>query len=268
MHKRIEQALTYLATQRAPHVLYQVPKPPAPERPQLLAEALAREGLLVLWADVPASLGTRQQEVINQWVTLYGNLYRTLTDALFTQLGEVRASMIDNAPTLALLDGLCAPVIRAVAGYVVPYVAHRHGTSPNLMEMRGMMDYILEDLQGLTLPLARQKAVIEESTHLISALVGLPLVPKSLTAFKRPVIFDAPKPTEIIPRAMFDALKNPPPPLSTPVPPPQEPPAPEPPKHDTPTLKASMPLLPSRRKRDDRKPPVPKPPTNPKKKDS
>lgn len=265
MHKKIEQALTYLASQRAPHVLYQVPKPPAPERPQLLAEALAKEGLLVLWADVPASLGAHQQDAVNQWVTLYGNLYRTLTDALFTQMGDVRASMLDNAPTLALLDGLCAPVIRAMAGYVVPYVARRHDTSPNPMEIRGMMDYILEDLEGQYLPLARQRATMQESIQLISALLGLPLMPKSLTAFKRPVIFDAPKPTEIIPRATFDALKNPPPPLSTPPPPEKRE---EPPKHDTPTLKASMPLMPSRRKKDERKPPVPKPPTNPKKKDS
>ncbi len=268
MRTRLEQTLISLAKQRAPHILHQVP---VQGGMPLLADALAREGVLVLWCHVPPHYTPNQADLINDWVSAYARLYRLLTDALFPMLNTISAHYIDQeSPPIIYLEGLCAPVIRAFSGYVVPYVASRQLLPPNEVEIRGMMQYILEDLEASTIaPTLYQAIVSQAMTHIIH-LLHLPITQQTITDFKRKVFQQVQTstntPTEVIPKSLLrEAVEatraNLPPIPSMPA---QEVSAPQPPvskPEDTPNKRfaSEIPIFFDRSgdEKPKRKPPVP-----------
>ena len=66
---------------------------------------------------------------------------------------RVSAFYVDQQqPLIVALYGEATPVIMAMAGFVAPYVVARQGTRPLEVEVFGMMDMILEELEATDLP--------------------------------------------------------------------------------------------------------------------
>lgn len=227
MTTRLNNLLTSLAHQYAPAVLQRAEA--GEGRVRSLALLLARNGVLVLPLVVPPTQQPRQSELINELVSLYASFYRLLTDALFPSLKAVSANYADaDNPPVLVIEGNALPVIAAFANYVVPFVAANwQQRSVNLAEVQGILNFMLDDLEGQGIAPQVQRDILKRGSDYVTQLLGLPLQQQALTPFARAAFLHlAPEPPEV---ATSAALTLPPPP-ETPraAPPPPEVPKPVP----------------------------------------
>lgn len=182
---RLEKILNALAQQHTEYLLHRLPSGDA--RLPALAQGLARAGYLVLWGEVAEAHRATAATDINDWVNAYGRLYHTLAKALFPpSLLQLNAVYADNLyPPVVVLEGMCAPVLKAFSEYLVPYVAIRYQETMNEIELNGLMHYILEDLEAENLAPARQKALIAACMQDIKALLNGKIRPRTLTPFAK-----------------------------------------------------------------------------------
>jgi hypothetical protein len=192
MTTRIENVLTRLAQRHAPALLRQAGDGAA--RLRALANGLSKEGVLVLMGEA----AQQQNQHINAWIALYGDLYYLLAQALFPSFTKVDAVYADDQlPPMVVITGECVPVIRVMAGYIAPYVALRHGTVPSEAELRGVMTYILEDLEAGDMARPAYEALAQKGMQSLRQLCQQPVRQIALTDFARPVFGDQTPPTTI-----------------------------------------------------------------------
>lgn len=234
---RLDQLITALARDHAPHLLSQA-IPPA-TRNQELAAGLAKNGVLVLVGQPLEYARIDYNTLIQQWFNPYATLYHLLTDALFQTLTTMKAAAYPDAlPLMVVIEGDAIFVIRALAGYIVPYLAARQGEKLiSEAELRGVMTMLLDDLEGNDLPSAKYDRLCSEGISLLRTLRTLPLYHVALTSFKRPLFQELqipnppPPPPPPNPPEMVKPDSQPMPPAQPPNPP-QEKPA-EPAKSET-----------------------------------
>jgi hypothetical protein len=184
MDSRLNGILTTLAQQYAFPILQSAPMDE--HRFAYLANGLASYGLLVLVSDVPEN---SYDLMVRTWVDNYHKLYALLTSNIFPSYTSVNLGLADNQrPPVAILQGESAAVIQMLAGYVVPYVAMRQkGRSVSDAEIRGLMTYILDDLQADDLGTEKYNAIMRDGARIISQLITMPMQQYAMTTMKKPL---------------------------------------------------------------------------------
>jgi hypothetical protein len=155
------------------------------------------------------------------WTDGYQEFYRVLCEALFPSFGRVSAFYLDQEePLMVALYGEATPVIVALAGFVTPYVVARQGTRPLEVELVGMMDMILEELEATDLPREEYRRLRDSGASLLRGLLDGGVRQLAITPPARPIFdeMNAQRPSET--RSIPSAQKiTPPQPADLPEPP-------------------------------------------------
>ena len=213
---RLENGLIHVARRYAPALIpagWQKPGDYGGALPEL-ARALATYNVLIM-------AGESVQASVKVWTDGYLDFYRLLCGALFPSYGRVTAFYIDQEqPLLVAVYGEATPVIVAMAGFVAPYVVARQGTRPLEVEVVGMMDMILEELEATDLPRDEYRRLRDNGAAMLRQLLETDVRQLPLTPPARPIFDDmaAQRPaTQAQPAAAQRTA--PPPPTDLPEPP-------------------------------------------------
>ena len=216
MSARIERILYKLALQHAPHLA-----PPGwdqqgdqVERIQTLARRLASYHIVTLVGDLPPELHRLKDIHIQDWLRSFGQMYTLLAQGLFPSYTRIHAYYADDRlPPVAVLQGDAIPVTVALAGIITPYVAVRQ-SQPDVsdLELRGLMDIVLEELEGRDLPRSAYEGIRETGVNILRSMLRATVRHVSLTRFDKPIL-DAIQPQLDLPS---DAPETPPPPADLP----------------------------------------------------
>lgn len=184
INTRLNSILTTLAQKYAYHLLAKVPEDA--NRIAFLADGLADSGVLVIIADIPANNFDR---LWRAWINEYTHLYTIIASALFPLFTRVSPGAADGMrPPVCVLQGESVAVIQILAGYIVPYIAMRQQTpSISDAEIRGLMTYILEELEADDLDKHEYDRLWRQCAQIIRQLLTLPIKQYSLTTMKKPL---------------------------------------------------------------------------------
>jgi len=219
-NSRLENSLIHVARRYAPALI-----PPGWQKPgdypgalPDLAHSLAAYNVLLMLADAP-------QASVKAWTDGYQAFYQAMCSVLFPSYMRVAAFYVDQQePLIVALYGEATPVIVAMAGFVAPYVVARQGTHPLDLEILGMMDMILDEIEATDLPREDYRRLRDSGAAILRQLLNEGVRQLPLTPSARP-IFDqmaAERATDEVLRAV-----PPPPPEDLPEPPPLPPDLPE-----------------------------------------
>ena len=247
MQSRLDTLLQTLAQKHAPSVLQRAPSDDT--RRRYLAQELAKNGVLVLPLTISTAHQVRQNDLVNEIVSLYGSFYRLLTDTLFPSLKSISANYADTtSPPILVIEAHCLPVIECFANYIVPYIAANYQQrSLNVAELQGVLNFVLEDLEGMTVPQETYRDLLKRGADYLTKLVSLPVQQHSLTLFARQHFLQiAPEPPEIA------TTIAPPPPETPRLRADAPPPPPEKPKAPSTPFVSAIPIIFDMRDKDDR----------------
>jgi len=166
------------------------------ERLPRLARGLASYNILVLMADQPYSLQSIQQNVgtlIQEWANNYVALYRRLCRDLFPSFNQVSLHATDDRwPIIVYLRGTATPVIQRMAGFVAPYIVQRQ-FSPTIseIELMGLMDLILDELEAGNLARETYKQLRNDSVEILKQMMATPVHQLGVTEFDRAIFTDS-----------------------------------------------------------------------------
>lgn len=182
---RLDGVLSRIAAQYAPDLLQNAPTDE--NRVSYLCNNLVNYGLLLIAADMPEN---GYELLTRSWMDNYRHLYQAFTSILFPLTGgNVYITLVDRLrPPIVLLQAESIAVIQMLAGYVVPYVSMRHETGEaSDAEIRGLMAYILDDLEAADIERDKYHKLTQQGTTIIRQLISLPVQQYSLTKMKRPL---------------------------------------------------------------------------------
>ncbi len=212
---RLEGGLIHVARRYAPSLVPAGWQKPGdfPGPMSLLAGALASYNVLVM-------AGEAAQTSVKGWTDGYLDFYRLMCGTLFPSYMRVTAFYVDqDQPLIVAVYGEATPVIMAMAGFVAPYVVARQGTRPLEVEIVGMMDMILEELEATDLPRPDYRHLRDGGAAQLRQLLDSGVRQLPITPPTRPIFQDmAQKPSQQETE-----------PLQRPAPPPQPVDLPEPP---------------------------------------
>lgn len=185
MNARVERILDKLSREHVP-TLQQLTPPPRMERWRVLADGLARSGVLVIMGTPPSR---HTNDHIQGWVGAYSALYYTLAETLFPSFTHFRAVYADREqPPVIVLHGQCAPVMQVIGGYVSPFVAIRqHDHLVSEAELRGVMTFILDELEAQDIPRNQYERLWKTGVVHLRNLLAVDVQQYSLTSFARPL---------------------------------------------------------------------------------
>lgn len=184
MSTRLEHILVELARRHASHLLANVPADES--RLVLLADGLAKNGVLVMFGEVDQ----QYQTTIQVWMNLYSGFYYLLASNLFSMHSAHRLGRMDQQfPPVLVLHGDSFPVIEIMGSYVIPFVDYRQREAgATLLELRGVMMLILEALEAGDLPQTEQTRIRDQGVDLLSQMVQLRVRQYALTSFAPPLL--------------------------------------------------------------------------------
>ena len=197
MDQRDENVLVALTEQYAQPLLSMWDKRGSfDERLPRLARGLASYNILVLMADQPYSLQSIQQNVgalIQEWANNYVALYRRICHDLFPSFNQVSLHATDDRwPIIVYLKGTATPVIQRMAGFVAPYIVQRQ-FSPTVseVELMGLMDLILDELEAGNLAREAYKQLRNDSVEILKQMLATPVHQLTVTEFDRTIFSDS-----------------------------------------------------------------------------
>lgn len=187
MTLRLERILTHLATKHATHLLSHPQL--STDRVRILANGLAKRGVLVIMGDVPGQSQVKRETTINDWVSVYGSLYTLLVETLFPSYTQISAVFADSqTPPVVVFEAQAEPIIQTMAGIIAPYVAVRQDEQHiSEAELRGVMDMVLDELEAQNLPFVDKNNLMLGGSRSLRMLLQLPLTHIALTDFTRPI---------------------------------------------------------------------------------
>lgn len=259
MKARMERILKKLAQRHAPYLLNNVPAD-MDERLRLLADGLAKNGVLVIVAEVPSD---NFEQRVSEWVGAYGDMYFLLVQALFPSLAHLDPVYADdNRPPIVVVEGQPAALMAVLGGYVAPYLALRQRDKlVSEAELRGVMQFILDELEASDLPQGIYTQLWREGVKVLHRLLRMQVTHYAVTSFARP-LFQQIQQEQL--QVQHSPQPNKPEQHRTPPPPPEMLPE-EPPVEETDSaelFQSNIPMFLSTRKKGEtgRLPPVPLPP--------
>ncbi len=179
MKARLDRILSKLANQHTPALLTQTR---GEHRLRLLADGLAREGVLVIAGRVPEHVTS--QQVVNDWVAAYYDLHQLLTQALFPSYTGLRVTDADGQhPPIFVLDSDVCAMTKIIGGYVVPFIAgqQQHGQY-YLSHLKGIMTYLIDDLEGGDLSASESNQLAEDGVPILQRLLNSVVRQEALTS--------------------------------------------------------------------------------------
>lgn len=185
MNARLNNILTTLAQQYDFALLQNAPTDEG--RIYYLADKLADYGVLVITANIPIN---SYNFLTKTWMDNYYNLYTVFAKNLFPSTGDgITFALVDELrPPVALMQAKSTAVIQIMAGYVVPYIAMCQETSKiSSPEIRGLLAYILEDLESSNIERAKYNRITNNGEEFIKRLIALPFQQHTLTTMKKPL---------------------------------------------------------------------------------
>lgn len=193
MTTRLEHILSELARIHAPHLPAAAARQPDPAR--FMAQELAGAGVLVMVGEVPEHLLAGREQLVENWMLAYGDLYLLLVKALFPSYTRFAPYYADgHLPAIVVIEGESSPVMRALAGYVAPYIHLRQDESrASVPEVRGLMALVLDELEANDLPQGRYQTLIRGGMESIFRLLELPVRQVALTAFEQEILRPLPQ---------------------------------------------------------------------------
>lgn len=234
-----------------------------------LAGGLASYNVLALLGDLAAEYHAQAAVLIKDWVEGYTGLYTCLTRALFPSFTQVNAFYGDSDwPPLIGIYGAATPVIMALAEFIAPFVAARYGMPVSNVELWGLMDTVLEEIEATDLPREELRRLRDDAALLVRTILASPVRQLPLTPAAQPIFGDAPAPlpayslhTSPAPVMADTPIEEPTVPLP-PAPPEMLPEAPaaDAPPPDLPEMEPPVPVFfraPSDSEPPSRRPPVP-----------
>ncbi len=210
MTARLERILTKLTQQHAPHLLPIAwgQGEDAATQVQKISRHLARHHILVLMAEITPEQMKAREMLIMEWIQEFARLYNLLAQTLFPSFKKISAQYTDDLmPPVVVINGQANAVVQVIAGYVVPYVALRQDQPVTDLELRGLAEIILEELEASDLGEEAYKMLRAGCVKIIRELLTIKARHIALTAFDRPVLDDIQPKTQpgISPRAPADA---------------------------------------------------------------
>ncbi|MCA0458619.1 MAG: hypothetical protein LCI00_31970 [Chloroflexi bacterium] len=197
MDQRDERIMVSLAEQFAPALLQLWDKRGTfDDRLPRLARGLASYNILILMADQPYSLQSINQNVgtlIQDWANLYLTFYKRLCQDLFPSFNQVSVHSTDDRwPVMIYLKGTATPVIQRMAGFITPYIVQRQ-FSPTVseVELLGLMDLILDELEAGNLPRDVYKHLRTDCIDIVKQILATPVHQLAVTDFDRNLFSDS-----------------------------------------------------------------------------
>jgi|FLYN01.1.fsa_nt_gi hypothetical protein len=191
---RLEQILTKLAMRHAPELLRQLPAGKT-ERIPALARRLASYNLLVLMGQVSQPVTSPDTIMrVQTWADGYIRLYSLLAHDLFPSFTHISAQYADDKlPVVIVIKGAATPIVHVLAGFVSPFIAQRQGQATvSEVELLGLMDTILEELEASDLPREEYKHLRADGMAILKDMLRAPVRQLPLTPFDRPLFSDIP----------------------------------------------------------------------------
>jgi hypothetical protein len=187
---RLESGLIHVARRYAPALIPAGWQKPGdfPGPPSALAGALASYNVLVMAGEAAQ---VSAPSAVKGWTDGYLDFYRLLCAELFPSYTRVTAFYVDQAqPLFVAVYGEATPVITGMAGLVTPYVVARQGTRPLEVEVLGMMDMILEELEATDLPRDEYRHLRDDGAAMLRQLLQSSVRQLPLTPPARPIFED------------------------------------------------------------------------------
>lgn len=215
MNERLERALIAVARRSAPPLVPSSWRQPGdyPRPLSELAGALAANNVLVLIGDLAPELAHQAAVHFKDWADAYVQLYTQLCETLFPSFTQVNAYYADQEwPPVVVIYGAATPVIVVLAEYVAPYVVARQRQTPSDVEIRGLIDTILDELEADDLPRDEYRRLRDECVGILKQLLAtqvrqLPLTPSAISITGEETVAMPPPP---------DTLPPEPPPVAQP----------------------------------------------------
>lgn len=202
MNERLESALIAVARRSAPSLVPSAWRQPGDYSRPLseLAGALASNNVLVLIGDLAPELAHQAAVHFKDWADSYVQLYTQLCETLFPSFTQVNAYYADQEwPPVVVVYGAATPMIVALAEYVAPYVVARQRQTPSDVEMRGLIDTVLDELEAGDLPRDEYRRLRDEGVALLKQLLAtqvrqLPLTPSAISIASEETVAAPPPP--------------------------------------------------------------------------
>lgn len=218
---RLERNLVAVARRYAPTLVpagWQKPGDYTGALPEL-ARSLATYNVLVM-------AGEAGQASVKAWTDGFQAFYGALASTLFPSYQRISAFYLDQEqPLLVALYGEATPVIVTMAGFVTPYVVARQGTRPLEVELLGMIDMILEELEATDLPRDEYRRLRDNGASLLRGLLESSVRQLPVTPAARPIFDEMNAQRGANTPPSTQAAKSSPPPPPTDLPEPPAPPA-------------------------------------------
>jgi hypothetical protein len=194
-NQRLERILLKLAQQYAPDVL----KPGWEEKPNALkqlARALADERLLVIMGNCPAHLNGERDQHIQNWVNAHARFHNLLAQTLFPNYSALEARFADEyAPTVVVIEAQITPMVEAMAGYLIPFIASRQTyTRVPDHEVETVMEAIMARMAANDLSRPIYDVMVRDGMSIIRRLLQIPVQQIALTDFDTRLFAEVPKP--------------------------------------------------------------------------
>jgi hypothetical protein len=185
MKARMERILIKLAQRHAPYLLTNL-SADIDARLRVLADGLAKNGVLVIAGAVPDE---NYHGRVSEWVGGYGDLYQLLVQGLFPSLARFDPVYADNnRPPIVVMEGQPAALIAVLGGYVAPFLALRqHDRMLSQAELRGVMQFILDELEAADLPRQKYTYLWQEGVKILLRLFKMDVEHYAVTSFARPL---------------------------------------------------------------------------------
>ncbi|MBC8100122.1 MAG: hypothetical protein H7Y11_11815 [Armatimonadetes bacterium] len=201
MSTRLTTLLMQLAAQHAPHLI--APGWDAqPDALKRVARGLANYEVLVLMGGLPQAARNDPARHIENWTAAYARLHQLVIGTLFPNYAGFSLTLPDYAqPALAVYVAQISPMVGAMAGYLVPYLASRQAhTHVSEGELRVLMDAILDRVAADDLSRPIYNMLAQDGIQLIRQMLTLPVQHIALTDFDRKLFADVPKPSIMPPK--------------------------------------------------------------------
>lgn len=195
---KLARILTEIARQKASHILSNPNWQSDKAAILQIATRLAHNDCLVLLGYVPPSYRQQTSVLSQQWSDNFLRFYDLFAHNLFRTLKyrEIRLERHD-AYQIALLVGDARDLIITMANYLIPYLDVRASgmVSTDDSHIQIVLREMLADLGGQHINATTYEHLMVEGSKIIQAMVSQPIRQKSLTTFKKPIIYAKPRPS-------------------------------------------------------------------------
>lgn len=159
---------------------------------QRLARKLASHSVVMIVAgEFSPELMQNREKHITDWVRGYARFHKLLAAGLFPKTANFHAQYADDKmPPVIKLTCDPSPIAAVMSGFITPYLAVRQ-PNPNQwseLELRGLMDTVLDELMASELPQAAQDQLRQRGIHILATMLNTQVKHFSATKFDRPIL--------------------------------------------------------------------------------